>query len=281
MKKEYFYIVNDLMFKMNLSRNLDAIKVLATTYIKDLNDCDLGEIKLGNPKNLNGIHIKNTEYDLIIKTVDSVLEFEMQNSRVKYNLEDRMLKYYVDLIHPNFKKDETYYHEKCYSLWFVNYNLYKDDEIIHTFKLKDEFGNILNKSGSITVVEIEKFKKSGYNTTVWDRLFLAKTKDDLEKIKGADVILDKVINTMDELNNDFKARQALLRDRKKRNIRAEIEAERQEARQEGRQEGHKVGLEEGRKKQNLEISKNAKKIGLSIEQIIKLNGLTEDEIKSL
>ena len=100
-------------------------------------------------------------------------------------------------------------------------------------------------------MEIEKFKKSGYNTTVWDRLFLAKTKDDLE-IKGADDIVDKVINTMDELNNDFKARQALLRDRTKRNERAELEAERNEA----RQEGHKIGLDEGRKKQNIEIAKN-------------------------
>jgi len=269
MKKEYFYIVNDLMFKMNFSRNIDALKILATTYIKDLRGCDLGQLKLGNPINLNGIHIKNTEYDLIIKTVDSVLEFEMQKSRVKYNLEDRIFKYYLDLNYPNFKKDETYYHEKGYNLWFLNFRFYDDDEIIHTFKLKDEFGHVLNNSGSITVVEIEKFKKSGYNMSAWERLFLAKTKDDLEKIKGADVILDKVINTMDELNNDFKARQALLRDRKKRNIRAEIEAERQEAHQEGRQEV------------KVEVAKNAKKIGLSIEQIIKLTGLTEDEIKSL
>ena len=89
--------------------------------------------------------------------------------------------------------------------------------------------------------------------------------------------MDDEDKRMKEEIKAFKARQALLSDRKKRNIRAEIEAERQEA----RQEGHKVGFEEGCQEVKVEVAKKLKQNGVSIEIISKSTGLTEDEIKSL
>ena len=50
---------------------------------------------------------------------------------------------------------------------------------------------------------------------------------------------------------------------------------------EGRVQGIEEGLAEGEKNKAFEIAKNAKQMGLSLEQIIKLTGLTKEEIESL
>lgn len=56
---------------------------------------------------------------------------------------------------------------------------------------------------------------------------------------------------------------------------------REEGRAEGLAEGEKKGLEEGRKEQAYEIARNLMAIHLPIESIVKVTGLSEDEIASL
>ena len=47
------------------------------------------------------------------------------------------------------------------------------------------------------------------------------------------------------------------------------------------EKGVEKGIEQGEKNKVIEIAKNAKSIGLSCEQIIKLTGLSKEEIESL
>ena len=56
---------------------------------------------------------------------------------------------------------------------------------------------------------------------------------------------------------------------------------REEGRAEGLAEGEKMGREEGRKEQAYEIARNLMAIHLPIESIVKVTGLSEDEIASL
>jgi predicted transposase/invertase (TIGR01784 family) len=56
---------------------------------------------------------------------------------------------------------------------------------------------------------------------------------------------------------------------------------RAEGRAEGLAEGEKKGREEGRKEQAYEIARNLMAIHLPIESIVKVTGLSEDEIASL
>ena len=53
------------------------------------------------------------------------------------------------------------------------------------------------------------------------------------------------------------------------------------AREKGLQEGREQGLQEGRKEGLLEIARNALSMGLSIEQITQLTGLSKDEIENM
>ena len=53
------------------------------------------------------------------------------------------------------------------------------------------------------------------------------------------------------------------------------------ARKEGIEKGRQEGIEEGRKEERRLIAQKCKKEGMPIEMIIRLSGLTEQEILSL
>ena len=52
-------------------------------------------------------------------------------------------------------------------------------------------------------------------------------------------------------------------------------------RAEGRAEGLKLGIAEGRNEAKIELIKNALKLGLSLQQVAQISGLSEEEIKNL
>ncbi|MFD3157040.1 hypothetical protein ACFIJ5_09290 [Haloimpatiens sp. FM7330] len=53
------------------------------------------------------------------------------------------------------------------------------------------------------------------------------------------------------------------------------------AKEEGRKEGIKEGKKEGRKEEKIEIAKNLLVIGMKLEKIANVTGLSTEEIKSL
>lgn len=277
-EKKFYLLTDDLMFKMNFEKNLDALVILAKKYIEELKDWDTPDKIIMLPtENNNGIEIKSSRYDLKFKALDKCFDFEMQETNPTYKLEDRFLKYYADLVVRAYPKGETYKHDLVYNLWFLNFKLYKDDEAIHTFKLKDKNGNYLKNSGSITIVEIEKFKNMNYNKDIWDRLLMVKEVKELDSLKGADEIMDKVIKTCHDINDDAEMWRLLDEDHARRNIGAEKEAIAEKA----MAEGMAKGLEEGSKTKAIEVAKNAKQMNLKVEDIIKLTGLSKEEIESL
>lgn len=81
-KKRFYFITDDLMFKMNLEKNLDVLKILARKYIEELKDWSLDEkITLLPTENNNGINIKSSTYDLKFKALDKSFDFEMQGEK--------------------------------------------------------------------------------------------------------------------------------------------------------------------------------------------------------
>jgi hypothetical protein len=259
-KKKFYLMTDDLMFKLNLEKNPDALKVLAKKYIKDLKDFDINEeIQLMPTENINGIYFKTSNYDVKFKALDKTFDIEMQENNTTYNIEDRFLKYYADL------------------------------NPIHTFKIKDEDVNELNRCGSITIVEIEKFNNSDYNVDIWDKLFMVKEPKELDSLKGADKVMDNVIKTCKDINDDAEMWRLLDEDHARRNIGAERKAIEEKARAEGMAKGLKEGLakgmneglQQGVQQGKLEIAKNLKEMGISLEQIINATGLSKEEIEKL
>ena len=109
--------------------------------------------------------------------------------------------------------------------------------------------------------EIEKFKNIDYNE-VDDKHYKLFITNELDKLRGDDELMNKVADTIQKVNfrPDYRENLRLL-DNEKRLRNAEREA----------------ALKEGK----IEVAINAKKMGLSVEQIIALTGLSKEEIESL
>ncbi len=119
--------------------------------------------------------------------------------------------------------------------------------------------------------------------TRWIEFFNADSLEKLETLsKSKDSAISEAANLVLDLNRDEKVRaEAEQRENALRMYKTETELREQK----GEARGHKKGLAEGEKKgkqeKAIEIAKNALSMGLNIEQIIKLTGLSEEEIKKL
>ena len=78
----------------------------------------------------------------------------------------------------------------------------------------------------------------------------------------------------------YEARLKFLRDQLS-NIRGERREAREEGLKEGMKEGLKKGMEEGIKEGIQNVAKNLLEIGMAMEKITEVTGLSEEEIKSL
>ncbi len=76
-------------------------------------------------------------------------------------------------------------------------------------------------------------------------------------------------------------RLAFLRDKWQSDHNSDIAWNRREAKKEGIKEGKREGVKEGEKSEKLKIAKNLLKEKVSIEIIIKVTGLKEEDLKQL
>ena len=261
--KKYYTITNDIVFKLSLKNQKEALFKLCTVFIKDLKDevYNPDDLVIENP-DFNHLEIKNSSLDIKFDIIDKYsFDLEMQKGRPRYLLEDRMLKYHAELIVRSYPKSSDYRHLICYSLWFIDFKHYEDDNPIHTLR----WDSAKNRAGSITVVEIEKLKN--YNDNVWYKLF---TESDYSKLKGEDRIVDDLVKEIDSINDTDSLR--YLMSEEYRGL-VERNAQINGAREEGREEGRKEAI--------LEVVSNLKNRGMTIEDIIDLTGLTKEEISKL
>lgn len=258
--KKYYTITNDIVFKLSLKNNKEALFKLCTVFIEDLKDeiYNPDEIRIENP-DFNHLEIKNSSLDIKFDIIDKYsFDLEMQKGKPKYQLEDRILKYHAELMVRSYPKSEDYRHLICYSLWFIDFKHYENDNNpIHTLR----WDGVNNRAGSITVVEIEKLKN--YNDNVWYKLF---TESNYSKLRGKDRIMDDLVNEIDSINNTDSLR--YLMSEEYRGL-VERNAQINGAREEGRKEGVR------------QVALNLKNSGMPVEEIIKLTGLTREEIEAL
>jgi len=93
-----------------------------------------------------------------------------------------------------------------------------------------------------------------------------------------DPVISKAIKVLDSLSNDPETvRLAELRMKKILDERSMLEGAREEARKEGLKEGKIEGIREAK----LETAKNLLTIGLPLDQIVSVTGLSKEEINDL
>ena len=108
---------------------------------------------------------------------------------------------------------------------------------------------------------------------------------ELDSLKGADDLMDKVIKTCHDINDDNEMWRLLDEDHARRNIGAEREAIIEKAQKEGLEKGMAEGIEkgiaQGERNKSIEIAKKLKLLGIPIEVIEECTGLSKEEIEQL
>ncbi|WP_341811476.1 Rpn family recombination-promoting nuclease/putative transposase [Wolbachia endosymbiont (group A) of Oxytorus armatus] len=112
------------------------------------------------------------------------------------------------------------------------------------------------------------------------------SEEELEKIIGSDVIIKKAYEELNRFNwseKEFIAyEQEIKRILDEQAVLAQkLDDATEKGREEGKEEGIQIGHEKGRKAEKIEVAKNSLKVGVSIDVIAQITGLSIDEIQKL
>lgn len=142
---------------------------------------------------------------------------------------------------------------------------------------------VLTEDLGLHIIEIPKAKKilekEGHNRIAqWITFIDNPNTEKVEKIMKENKEVKKAKSVLHEMSEDEKLqRLAELREKWEHDEVSAREAYKEHGLEEGRKEGRKQGIEESKK----EIAKKMKEKKISIETIIELTGLTQEEIKCL
>ena len=246
----------DMVFKSALTKCPKGAIKLIKEFVPDLKDIDINEkVDFLDKENIIGLDIQGTVFDINLQIATNLVELEMQKQDMPYVMQNRMLKYFVDITNNSFEKGGTYKHQACYSLWFLGFKLFKGDNAIHIFEMYDKDTNVkLVDDAKIITVEFVKFKELDYNNNIWYKLFVT---DDISLLKGDDPIMNELVDEIKNLNND---KEFVLRiDARERALRE------QNARLEAAEEkGIEQGIEKGERNKAIEVAKKLKTMKLDI-----------------
>jgi predicted transposase/invertase (TIGR01784 family) len=205
---------------------------------------------------------------------------ELQKAKQNY-FKERTVYYSTFPIREQAEKGEWNYNLKavyCIGILDFTFDDYESEpersEVVHTIKLKNQNGKIFYDKLTYIYLEMPNFKltENQLNTRLDKWLFFIKYLEDFQSIPS--IIADEVFNKAFERAEIGKFGQAELMNYENslkvyRDLKGVIDTAFDEGRLEGR-------LEE-----KVEIAKSAKLLGLKIEDIIQLTGLTKDQIENL
>lgn len=107
-------------------------------------------------------------------------------------------------------------------------------------------------------------------------------KDELQDMEMPKDVKDKVCEKIDELNADERLDYLWDYEHDEEQLKAALQ---QQAKEEGYKEGRKEGFEQGRnegiEQGKLMIANNLKKIGMNLDEISSITGLSLEELKSI
>ena len=275
---------------------------------KDLT-IDFLNLLLDGERHITDLTIKNPEmqperederlivFDLYCESDDGTrFIVEMQAARQNFFL-DRSLYYQSRAIVAQGQKgkDWCYYLQPVYGIFFMDFTISGSSGLRTDVALMDMKTNkVFNSKLRQIYLEMPRFTKEADECeNDFERwLYLIKNMKMLERMpfKAQRAVWDKLLDVADvaSLNAEERARY----DRALRNYRdyhSIMETAKQDGheeglkagREEGRKEGREEGLKEGMLEKQLEIARNLKFGGMSVDFIHNYTGLSEEEIRQL
>lgn len=203
------------------------------------------------------------------------INIEMQVVDQK-NIEKRILYYWSKMYTQGIKETENYEKlEKSIVILFTDYNLEKLKEIEEyitrwNIREKEHTHVVLTNVFEIYIIELKKYKENGTNKKALDIWVEFLKNPEVVTMNENNKAVKKAKEVLEEISQDERERYlAELRQKYIMDQKAMIDA------------GYDKGLEQGEKNKAIEIARKMRKEKISIEQIARITGLTEREIKEL
>ena len=207
-------------------------------------------------------------------TIDdnTIIDIEMQ-MRNQYNMKERSLFYWAGLYYAALKKKGEYKENKIViTINIVNFDMFKEGPYHEKIELRREYKNILltNKL-EIHFIQLSKFLKEGQEEKdkkmwQWLTFICNKNRKEVERVMKENKEIEKANEELEYLTGDDAVRRiAFLREKAERDYISNMSGAR----------------EEGAKKAKIEIAKAMLAEGMEKEKIIKITGLTEEEMEEI
>ena len=133
-------------------------------------------------------------------------------------------------------------------------------------------------------MELPKLPRQTDNSALWYwmEFIRAEKEEELAMLERINPQMSKAVGVLKELSADERTRMLYEeREKARRDIASLMGGARQEGLQEGLQKGRKEGKKEGKKEGVNLTARNAIEMGMDIDSIIKLTGLSREEIENL
>ena len=240
------------------------------------------EIKL-QPLNLptGNIHIKGKEVDLLVITEQGKIEVEVNTYYNDY-VRVRNFSYITSIYNNQVTVGEKYNEDTNIIQINLNYGV-KDTEYKRIYKVRDEIGQEYIKNFYIYEINMEKLKEIWYDKNELEieknkyLLMLDMEISDLKKL-SEDRVVKEYMEKIEKLNEDPIFINWITKEKDEQMIK---NTQLYRATQEGINIGISQGINQGMKKEKLEIAKNLLEQNVDIDVIMSATGLTKEEIEKL
>ena len=275
-EKEFFTLLSDTTFK-RMFKDEDS-RFFYEKVIKYYSKLDLEGYQLYDNEINSGNVARDYRLDILLKKDRDFIIIEM-NKDVSERVLIKNRMYLFNIAGGGLEKGEDFVKMKTVLINFNN-SIYKikPDAINVDYTLRNEKYNDVIDDIKIHNIYLESLKNVRYNGSNEEETFMAMmVADSYEEMReianGCEEAL-YIVDKLERLNEDDKFRTDY-------NVELVRRKEINSARLDGYDAGKAEGLEAGAKAEKISIAKNLLNIGTSKEDIIKVTGLSEEEINNL
>ena len=277
---------NDYVFKRLFIENISLLSDFLNAVL-GLHPEECQNIQVLDPHlRPESIDEKRSVLDIKIHTkTGCVIDIEVQVQ--EQNFIWQRLQYYCARLLAEQGKRGNEYEElpKVISILVADFPMIKEDGIAHhCFRFYDEANNIrFQDSMQIDILEIPKVQEKDQSKLAgWLRFFAAREEEAFIMLAQNNDTMAEAWGVIKRLSADESARMiAEAREKALMDFNSAIGSARRKGLQEGRQEGKLEGLQEGRQEGKLEVARNLLLEKLPVETVIKLTGLSHEEVQRL
>lgn len=275
MSKLQYTFKTDTLFKMLFVRNQDLLWKLVAVLLRIPLE-SIQELVVRNPEiapEMLGEKFCRLDINMIVNGQCIDLEVQVANEG---DYPERVMYYWAREFSSSLATGESYSTlPRTIVISIIDFNLFNCTEYYSFFQaLEVTRHTLLSDKMGFQFFELTKLPGNideKDSLLLWLSLFKANTEEELEKIRAMEV------PEMEEAINAYYTITASSEFREIERLRAKARHDEAQALHHARQEGRQEGISE----RNIEIVRNALQMGMPIEDIAKLTGLTCEEVENL